>query len=53
MQRTLLHMAAEGGHEDILTYLASKESGLGVDMDIKDDNGVSMEDCNGRKISML
>ena len=49
-QRTLLHMAAEGGHEDILTYLAS---GLGVDMDIKDENGVSMKNCNGRKISML
>ena len=46
-------MAAEGGHENILTYLASKESGLGVDMDIKDENGVSMKDCNGRKISML
>ena len=49
-------MAAEGGHEDILTYLASEESGLrerGVNMDIDDDNGVSMKDCNGRKISML
>ena len=43
-------MAAEGGHEDILEYLAS---GLRVDMNIQDENGVSMKDCNGRENSMF
>ena len=42
-------MAAEGGHEDIVAYLASK-GGLGIDIDIKDQNGVSMKDCNRREI---
>ena len=47
-------MAAEGGHEDIVIYLASKEreGGLGIDIDIEDENGVSMKDCNRREISI-
>ena len=43
-------MAAEGGREEILKYLASD---LGVEMDITDENGVSMKDCNGRENSMF
>ena len=46
-------MAAEGGHEDILTYLASEEHGLGVDMNIKDENGVSMKAVMEGKIVCL
>ena len=38
-------MAAEGGHEDIVNYLASKESGVQIHIDDKDKNGVSMKDC--------
>ena len=35
-QRTPLHMAAEGGHEDTVKYLVEKGAGIGV----KDNKGV-------------
>ena len=36
-QRTLLHLAAENGHVDIVTYLVAKKASI----NIKDDMGVS------------
>ena len=35
-QRTPLHMAAEGGHEDTVKYLVDKGAGIGI----KDNKGV-------------
>ena len=37
-QRTPLHMAAEGGHEDTVKYLVDKDKGAGIG--IKDNKGV-------------
>ena len=45
-------MAAEGGHEEIVTYLTSIESGIGIDIDIRDEKGVSMKYRNRREISI-